>query len=193
MQKSPPAKWPTQFARIVLLFSALFCVWGGMSLFATRGIPILYALVAPNIYVVLFTTAALGLSLLALMIVRIFRKFWVGLFVVAVVFSCAGLYSLLLGSMEHQDSIAFKGRVYYLALRDDAQWSDYVLCECDGAGLMCRCQSFYSRYSGGRPRTNTFSVDEATNELHVNAGKDVIYKLGATSQCFSVDGYCTDK
>jgi hypothetical protein len=193
MQQSKPAKWPTIFAITILSSTILFCVWGGISLFATRSIPVVYWLVAPNIYVAMFISIALGLSLVALMIVRIFRKFQTVLFVLAVVFSCLGLFAFYQGSMAHQDSIAFNGHVYHLALRDDAQWSDYILCECDSSGILCQCHAFYSRHLFGRPASNTLSVDNTTNEIHVKAGNDIIYTYGAAQRCFPVDGECLDK
>jgi hypothetical protein len=193
LSQSKPAKWPTALAIVILLFSILFCAWGGMSLFATRGIPVVYWLVTPNIYVVLFLITALGIGLLALMVTRIFRRFQFGLFVIAVVFSCVGLFSFYWGSWVHQDSIAFNSHVYHLALRNDSKWSDYILCECDSWDVVCRCHAFYSRYTSGRSSTNTLSIDNTTNELWVNAGKDVDYIYGATQHCFSVDGYCHDK
>jgi hypothetical protein len=193
MPQPGPTKWPTVFALAILSFSILFCVSGGMNLFTTRGIPVVYRLVAPNIYVAVFIITTLGFSLLALIVVRIFRRFQIALIVLAVVFSCVGLFVFYQGSIAHQDSIAFNGHVYHLALRDDAQWSDYVLCECDSLGILCRCHAFYSRHILGRPYTNTLSVDNQMNELHINAGKDTVYIFGATQRCFPVDGVCLDK
>jgi hypothetical protein len=188
-----PAKWPTVFAIAILLFSILFCIWGGISLFATRDMPVVYWLVAPNIYAAVFIITALGVSFLAVMITRIFRKFWIGFLVLAVVFGCGGLFAFYQGSLAHQDSIAFKGHMYHLALRDNTQWSDYVLCECDSSGILCQCHAFYSRYILGRPNTNTLSIDTTANALRVNAGKDVIYTYAGTPRCFPVDGVCLDK
>ena len=193
MRQSKPAKWPTMLAITILLFSALSCIVYGISLYFTRGIPTVYWFVAPNIYVVPFIIITLGLSLLALITVRIFRRFQFGFFVIAGAFSCMCLFSFYWGSMTHQDSIAFNGRMYHLALSDDAQWSDYVLCECDSWGLLCRCHTFYTRSLSGRPYTNTLSVDNATNELRVTAGKNVIYAIGATRRCFPIGGECLDK
>jgi hypothetical protein len=193
MQQSKPANRPTILVMTILLLGALFCIVYGASLFFTRGIPTVYWFVAPNIYAAPFIITTLGLSLLALIVIRIFRRFQFGLFVIASAFSCMCLFSLYWGSMTHQDSIAFNGHTYHLALSDDAQWSDYILCECDSWGLLCRCHAFYTRSLGGRPYTNTLSIDNATDELHVNAGKDVIYTYGATQRCFPVDGVCLDK
>lgn len=164
-----------------------------MSLFATRDIPVIYWLVAPDFKVVLFIIAALGLAFLALMAARIFRKFHVGLYSVAIVFSCAGLFLLFQGSMAHQASIALNDRVYHLALREDGQSSTYILCECDRADLLCRCHSFYKRSMFGRPYTNTLNVNTATNKLEVRAGEDVIYIDGASPQCFAIEGYCLNQ
>jgi hypothetical protein len=193
MQQSKSAKRPTTLAITILLIITLSCIVFGISLYFTKGFPIVYWFVAPNIYVVPFIIITLGLGFLALIMVRIFRRFQFGLFVIAGVISCLCLLSFYWGSMTHQDSIAFSGHVYHLALRDDAQWSDYVLCECDNSGILCQCHAFYSRYILGRPSSNTLSADNATNELRVTIGKDVIYTYGATQRCFPVDGVCLDK
>ncbi len=193
MRQSKPAKRSTTLVITSLLISAVFCIGYGISLYFTRSLPTIYWFVAPNIYVAPFIFITLGLSLLALIVVRIFRRFQFGLFVIATAFSCMCLFSLYWGSMTHQDTITFNGRMYHLALSDDAQWSDYILCECDAAGILCQCRAFYSRSLLGRPYTNTLSIDNTTTELHVNAGKDVIYTYGATQHCFSLDGICLDK
>jgi hypothetical protein len=103
------------------------------------------------------------------------------------------LFSLYWGSMTHQDTVTFNDRIYHLALSDDAQWTDYILCECDATGILCQCHAFYSRPFLGRPSTNTLSVDNMANELQVKAGNDIIYTYGVTQRCIGVDGMCLDK
>jgi hypothetical protein len=193
MQQSKPINQRRVLAITVPLIISLSCIIYGTSLYLTRDTPIVYWFVAPNVYVVPFIIISLGLGLLALIVMQIFRRVQVGLFVIAGALSCMCLFSLYWGSMTHQDTITFNGSMYHLALSDDAQWSDYILCECDVTGILCRCHAFYSRPFLGRPHTNTLSVDNMTNELQVKAGYDVIYTYGATQRCFDVDGVCLDK
>ncbi len=101
MRQSKPAKRSTTLVITILLISAVFCIGYGISLYFTKGLPTIYWFVAPNIYVAPFIIITLGLSLLALIVVRVFRRFQFGLFVIAAAFGCMCLFSLYWGSMTH--------------------------------------------------------------------------------------------
>jgi hypothetical protein len=134
----------------------------------------------------------LGLSLLVLMAVRIVWKYPTLLLLGAMFFTVVGTFLWFsVGNLAHIDSVTMNGHVYHLALKQDEQWDDFTLCQCDTSGLFCRCHTFYGIYRFRfPPSTAQLFLDGATNELKVKLGQNVVYIFGNPSKCFRFDGVC---
>ncbi len=114
----------------------------------------------------------------------------------------AGLYAfltfsfLLMGGFQHLQSISLKGQMYHLGREVDVDgYSKYALCRCDSWGFFCQCDYFYSTAGfpvSGQPE---LSVKPGVNELDVQLDGKVIYRYGATQQCYSGPkiGLCVEK
>jgi len=134
--------------------------------------------------------ADLGFSLLILMVVRIFWKFPTLLLLGAMLFTVVGTFLWFsVGNLTHIDSVTLNGYEYHLVLKEDEQWDNFALCQCDASGLFCRCHTFYGIYRS-LPSTAQLFVDNVTDEIKVKVDQNVVYVYGNPSKCYKFDGVC---
>jgi hypothetical protein len=191
IHQTTPAKWPKKFALVVLLLSVIWCAWSISNFNSMRDdVDILYWPKIVNFDLVFLSLAALGLSLLILMIVRVNWKFPTLILLGAIFFSVAGVFLWFsVGNLAHVGSVTMNGHEYHLALKQDEQWDEFTLCQCDASGLFCRCHTFYGIYRS-LPSTAQLFVDGTTNELKVKVDENVVYVYGNPSKCYKFDGVC---
>jgi len=191
IHQTTPAKWPRLFVLAILLASVVWCAWGISNFNSMRDdIDILYWPKIINFGWAFLFLAALGLSILILMAVRIFWKFPTLLLLGAMFFTVAGTFLWFsIGNLTHIDSVTLNGHEYHLALKEDEQWDDFTLCQCDTSGLFCRCHTFYGIYRSF-PSTAQLFVDSTTSEIKVKVDQNVVYIYGNPSKCYKFDGVC---
>ena len=102
---------------------------------------------------------------------RIAWKYHIGWLLGSTICILIGTFILyIMGDREHLDNTKFNGQVYHLARRiDNRNWADYLLCRCDDAGNLCRCQDVYAT---SPPRPAVLDVNDTTNVLSVRLTGD---------------------
>ena len=175
------------FAGIVLLLSLLYCVgaWRGLQV-PVKGVLTLYLHVLFYNSIVFPIAMMVLLNLFVLMVIRIFRRFSIALWLGVGLFICGGLFVQYLVGYTHLDSAELNGHVYHLGEKSsEADEYSYTLCECDGWGLFCRCNDFYWVTGFSYPPASwRLNVDHSANELRVQVNDVMIYSYGESPRCY---------
>jgi len=92
-------------------------------------------------------------------------------------FGCWGALPKVFAPYLHVGRATLGGHVYQLGIRYTADGdSAYVLCECDGSGLICRCHDLPA---AGKPvpAETQLLADPSSGTLTIQAGSQVVYRF----------------
>jgi len=91
--------------------------------------------------------------------------------------ACWGTLPQVLAPYLHLAQASLNGHVYQLGVRYAADGDDtYVLCECDGSGLTCRCHPLHAAGQPLQAQTQLLA-DSASGTLTIQAGGQTVYRF----------------
>lgn len=172
-----------------LLAGALVAVLSQRALLADSAARVFY----PG--VMLYNYAAVTLATTILLLALILLAFWVpqalrraprfllngaavALALAATALACWGSVPQLVVTYRHVDRAALNGHQYQLGVRYAADGDNaYVLCECDGLGLVCRCRRLAEAGQPVFKERPALLADPAAGTLSIQVGQETLYRF----------------
>ncbi len=182
-----------------LLFSMLYCAGIALGLAfvhsdRTTAYPIIYFY---NNTAFLITTIA-AITLVILIVVRIFKRLRLWPFALAVLLLLIGSAFLWNFYYEELDTISFRDHVYHLGINGEPPFAfaefTYVLCECDRADILCQCHDFYWTRGTLALTAMRLVVDQAAQQVKAVVNDTTIFINSNPPQCYKFStayGDCT--